>query len=123
MTIQEAIQRTDELKPNAYTQEEKILWLSKLEWMIVRNIIRCHNGDQMSSFSGFNWDPALDAVLFAPEPFDAMYLRWLEAQIDLANAEYGRYNASIALFTTEYNAYNEFYTSENMPKSKGAFVF
>lgn len=123
MTIQEAIQRTDELKPNAYTQEEKILWLSKLEWMIVRNIIRYHNGDQMDSFSGYNVDTDLDTVLIAPEPFDAMYLRWLEAQIDLANAEYGRYNASIALFTTEYNAYNEFYTSENMPKSKGAFVF
>lgn len=123
MTIQEAIQRTDELKPNAYTQEEKILWLSKLEWMIVRNIIRCHNGDQMDSFSGYNGGTDLDTVLIAPEPFDTMYLRWLEAQIDLANAEYGRYNASIALFTTEYNAYNEFYTSENMPKSKGAFVF
>ena len=123
MTIQEAIERTDALKPNAYTDKEKIAWLSKLDWMLVRNIIRNHEGDKKESFTGYDDSTPMDTELIAPPPYDAMYQRRLEAQIDLANAEYGRYNASISLFTAEYKAYGDFYTSENMPKSSGAFRF
>lgn len=123
MTLQEAISRTDELKPNAYTEKEKILWLSKLDWMLVRNIIRNHDGDQMDDFAGYSESTDMSTELIAPEPFDSMYILWLQAQIDLANAEYSRYNASISLFTAEYNAYGDFYTASNMPKSRGPFVF
>jgi len=123
MTLQEAISRTDELKPNSYTEKEKILWLSKLDWMLVRNVIRTHDGDQMDDFSGYNESTDLSTELIAPEPYDTMYIKWLEAQIDLANAEYNRYNASISLFTADYNAYGAFYTASNMPKSHGPFVF
>lgn len=123
MTLQEAISRTDELKPNSYTEKEKILWLSKLDWMLVRNIIRNHDGDQMDEFTGYSESTDMSTELIAPEPFDSMYILWLQAQIDLANAEYSRYNASISLFTAEYNAYGDFYTESNMPKSRGPFVF
>lgn len=44
MTIIEAIQKTDELKPNGYTQSQKIEWLSKLDGIIKRGIIDTHEG-------------------------------------------------------------------------------
>lgn len=44
MTIIEAIQKTDELKPNGYTQSQKIEWLAKLDGMIKRGIIDTHEG-------------------------------------------------------------------------------
>ena len=46
MTIIEAINRIDELKPNNYTYLEKIGWLSKLDGAIKKNIIDTHeDGD------------------------------------------------------------------------------
>ena len=44
MTINEAINRLDALKANAYNQPEKIDWLSRLDSMVKKQIIDTHEG-------------------------------------------------------------------------------
>lgn len=119
MTIGGAIARVDNLKYNTYTNADKIAWLSKLDNMIKRNIIDTHDGADQIIFDGYTEDTDPDTELLASEPYDAMYLRWLEAQIDYTNGEYDKYNASILLFNTEYEAFNAFYTRTHMPKCAG----
>lgn len=117
MTINEAIERVDNLKYNTYTNADKIAWLSKLDNMLKRHIIDTHEGAENIVFDGYSEDTDPATVLIAEAPYDEMYLRWLEAQIDYTNGEYDKYNASILLFNTEYDAYNAFYTRTHMPRS------
>ena len=119
MTINEAIERLDNLKYNTYTNADKIAWLSKLDNMLKRHIIDTHEGAESVVFDGYTEDTDPDTELLATAPYDEMYLRWLEAQIDYTNGEYDKYNASILLFNTEYEAFNAFYTRTHMPLAAG----
>lgn len=123
MTIMEAISRTDGLKQNTYTQDEKIAWLNKLDGMVKKFIIDTHEGGEGVTFSGYTGETDLNTELLVPEPFTDVYQRWLEAQIDLTNGEYDKYNASITLFDREYQHFADAYHRSHTPKSNGRFVF
>ena len=43
MTIIEAINKVDSLKPNGYTQSDKVGWLSVLDGAIKRSVIDTHD--------------------------------------------------------------------------------
>ena len=53
MKIIEAIQKVDALKPNNYSQEDKIKWLSTLDGVIKREIIDTHEGASDIVFNGY----------------------------------------------------------------------
>jgi hypothetical protein len=115
--IIEAISQLDALKPNTYSGSEKIVWLSRLDAMIKKNIIDTHEGGDVT-FTGYGEDTDQSTELLVAEPYDEMYLRWLEAQIDYANGEYERYNNSVDLFNTAYEEYKKYYNRTHMPKSR-----
>lgn len=116
MTIMEALYRIDEVKPNSYSQAEKIKWLSSLDGMIKSEIIDTHEGGEGVVFNGYGEDEDLTKKLLVDAPYDDIYLRWLETQIDYANGEYGKYNNSIAMYNATYSAYEKFYNRTHMPK-------
>ena len=53
MTIIEAINRIDNLKPNSYTQQDKVQWLSILDGIIKTEIIDTHQGAEDVIFDGY----------------------------------------------------------------------
>lgn len=118
MTIMDAINRIDLLKPNGYAQVEKIKWLSTLDERIMNDIILTHEDAAVTDFHGYDENTATNKELIAPAPYDTMYLYWLEAQVDYWNGEYGKYNNSMAMFYTAYKEYNNHYNRTHMPKGK-----
>ena len=44
MTIIEAINRLDKIKPNGYGQEDKIEWLSEIDGMVKQTVTDTHEG-------------------------------------------------------------------------------
>ena len=116
MTVDQVIDRVDRLKCNAYTLREKREWLAQLEGLIRANILDTHSpavpGRDPEKLDG-DWE------LTAPAPFQGLYIRWLEAQIDLYNGEPERYNGSIALFNAEYNAFESWYNRSHTPNNAG----
>ena len=124
MTIAEAISKVDTLKPNTYTIEDKLGWLSTLDTRIMTQIIETHELDEPIYFYGYDDPEDLEIDLLVPAPYDEMYLRWLEAMIDYHNSEDERYNNAIILFNNAYEGYKTHYTRTHMPKSNGnRFVF
>ena len=115
MKIIEAINRIDAVKPNNYTQNEKIEWLSRLDWAIKREIVDTHEGADAVIFNGYDEITPLETELIAPAPYDEVYLKWLEAQIDYANGEFGKYNNSITMYNNAYTAFESWYNRKNMP--------
>ena len=124
MTITEAITRLDSLKFNTYTEPDKIDWLSRLDGMVKKQIIDTHEGAESVSFTGYTADTPLDTVLLVPAPYDEVYLRWMEAQIDYHNGEYDKYNNAIIMFNTAFEAYQKHYNSAHKPVQRGRrFLF
>ena len=124
MKIIEAITRLDALKFNTYTQEDKVQWLSRLDSMVKRQIIDTHEGAEAVSFSGYTADTPTDTILLVPAPYDEVYLRWMEAQIDYHNGEYDKYNNAIIMFNTAFEAYQKHYNSAHKPVQRGRrFLF
>ena len=124
MTIGEAINRLDLLKHNTYTQSDKIRWLSKLDLMVKKQIIDTHEGAVASSFTGYTDDTDINTKLLVPAPYDEVYLRWLEAQIDYHNGEYDKYSNAIIMFNTEFEAYAAYYNQNHRPVNRGKrFLF
>ena len=115
MTIIEAINRLDALKFNTYSQSEKVEWLSSLDRRIRKEIIDTHEGAPSSEFSGYDDDTPVSTELLVPAPYDEVYLRWMEAQIDYHNGEFGRYNNSVTMFNNAYSAYERSYNRTHMP--------
>jgi hypothetical protein len=118
MTIIEAINCNDSLKPNNYTQEDKIKWLSTLDGIIKREIIDTHEGADAVVFNGYTEETPLDTELLVLAPYDDIYIKWLEVQIDYANAEYGKYANSMMMYNTAYATYANWYNRNHMPKGK-----
>ena len=109
MTAQDAIRWVDGKKHNVYSQEDKLFWLSQVEAMAARLHGRCGLEQEIVEM-----EP--ETVLSIPAPSDALYLRWLEARIDYANAEYTRYNNSMDMFRAVYQSYRSYFNRTHMPK-------
>ena len=123
MKIIDAINRIDSLKHNTYTQMDKLAWLSRLDSMVKRLIIDTHEGGEEITFTGYDENTDLDTEMLVPAPFDEIYLRWLEAQIDYTNGEYDKYNNSILMYQTAYDGYANYYNRNYMPKGRQISYF
>lgn len=115
MTIIEAINKVDALKPNAYTQSDKIGWLSLLDGMVMRDIIETHEGFEEVTFDGYTDESDLDTKLLVDAPYDDMYVIWLESKIDYYNAEYQKCNNAITRYNDLYQAFANDYNRHHMP--------
>lgn len=118
MTIMEAIHRINTVKPNSYDQALKIKWLSTLDGIIKKEIIDTHEGGEDIVFTGYTEESNLLTNLLVPEPYEDIYIRYLEMQIDYANGEYGKYNNSKVMYNETYSAFKKFYNRTHMPKGE-----
>lgn len=115
MTIKEAINTINALKPNNYTQTDKVRWLSTLDGVIKEEIIDTHEGGADIVFNGYDETTSDATELLVPAPYDDLYIKWLESQIDYNNAEYGKYNNSVTAYNTAYSAFERYYNRQHMP--------
>lgn len=95
MTIDEAIGWVDTKKHNVYSREDKLTWISQVEGMAAELMTR----------HGCTWEAPEEDTLSIPAPFDQLYLRWMEAQIDYTNQEYLKYNNAMAVFNALWLEY------------------
>ena len=124
MKIIEAINRIDSLKHNTYSPSDKVEWLSRVDWMVKRHIIDAHEGAEKVSFTGYDDNTDRQTELLVPAPYDELYLRWMEAQIDYHNGEYKKYNNAIIMYNTAFDAYQKYYVRTQTPIQAGRrFLF
>ena len=123
MTIREAIAKIDALKLNTFTQSNKVAWLSAIDGIIKNEIIDTHEGGEGIPFNGYDDNTPTDTVLLVPAPYDDIYIRWLEAQMDYTNNEYGKYGNSMTMYNAAYSAYERYYNRNHMPLGKSFKYF
>ena len=118
MTLMEAMHRADALKPNSYSNAEKIKWISMLDGLIKEKIVDTHEGGENVVFNGYEEDCDLTTVLLVPAPYDEIYIHWLAMQIDLTNGEFARYNNSKTVYNFAYQDFANYWNRTHMPLGK-----
>lgn len=116
MTIEEAIELCDRMKPNHYEKDDKLRWLSELDGRIRIEILDTHEDGPSEPFTGYDENTPGDTVLLVMPPYDGLYLHYLGAQVDYYNAEYARYNNGIGAFSSVYAEYADWYNRSHTPK-------
>ena len=101
MTVGELFAYVDDIKPNAFTTEQKMIWLNELEARIQKDVLLRWRGE----WEQYQWPEDKDVSPLLDPPDDAMYRHWLEAMIDYANGEYDKYQNTAALFNQVWNAF------------------
>lgn len=116
MTINEIITAVKRRTPNQYTEADMLRWLSRADNLIFKEIYQTHEDAPIQGFDGYTESTPQDTVLLAKEPYDEMYLHYLNAQIHLANAEINKYNNEISLFNTVFLSYRNDWNKSHLPK-------
>lgn len=116
MTVWQAITQADAMRHNSYDQEQKVRWLSRLDWKI-RHLIMQQPEDAV--FNGYDPRNDLHRDLLVAAPFEEIYLYWLEAQICYADGELADYNSAIAQYNRLYEAFAADYNRSHMPCQRG----
>ena len=127
MTVEECINRVDSVKPNQYSIEDKVRWLSYLDGSIQKEIIDRHEKpvvaeEESTEFTGYSPDD-LSVSLIAPFPYDEMYVAYLKAKFDEENGETARYNNTASTFNGMLMDFQKAYNREHMPLSVPFHIF
>lgn len=100
-TFKEIIERVDENKPNAFSTQTKMTWLSQLEGKIAADVLLM-NIVEIRQLEG-KYPEVLDTQPLVTYPHEDIYDLWLTAQIDYGNGEYEKYANSMAMFNEAYD--------------------
>lgn len=124
MTIQEAVELVDRLKPNQYEHEQKVKWLSKIDGMIFTEILSTHENSPIEEFNGYNSSEP-EQPLLVPYPYDEdIYNYFLQMQIDRENGEMAKYNQSATMFNSSYKTFGDYYNRTHRPlPGESQFLF
>ena len=115
MTPNKAIEHVDNIKPNAYREEDKFQWLCNLDGMVKQLVF------QETEPVMYEYPKDMDTELLIPAPWEEVYALYMEAMIDYHNREYNYYNNSLQMFYTRFAEYRKAYIRENMPEGAGTF--
>ena len=83
MTLQEALDIADEMKPNMMRRNLKIKYLDDLEKMIHREILMKHeHTEEQETEPEYTEETAPGTVLIVPDPYSKVYWLYLMSRID-----------------------------------------
>lgn len=116
MTIQEALDLADQMKPNMLPKAVKIRFLNEVEQMIHGEIVLKHvhtpEEGRKPSYET-ETDPGTEMIM--PSPYDMLYVYWLMSRIDHVNMEMDKYNNDRALFENAYMQAGDWWNRTRMP--------
>lgn len=117
MTICQAIEKLDQLKPNTLQDEEKVAWLSEVDGRIHREIFLTHEDNPAGCvFVPYDCCDDMHKQLLAREPYADLYHYYLSAMIDLATRDTESYTDNMILYNKGYREFEDHWTRTHMPK-------
>lgn len=100
-TIKEIIERVDENKPNAFSTQTKMAWLSQLDGKIATDVLLM-NIVEIRQLE-YKYPECLNHQPLVTYPHEEIYDLWLKAMIDYEDGEYDKYANSMAMFNEVYD--------------------
>ena len=116
MTINQAIEKVNKLKDNAFDDEIIKGFLEDCDRRVYREIIETHEDNK------FDYDTRYplkgDAQLLAEDGYNDFYTFYAIYQIDVFTGEIERYTNNMILFNTKFDEFSSFYNRRHKPLGK-----
>lgn len=109
MTVNEALAKVKDRKPNAYSDESLNDWLNECEAMVQREILLTPPDEIVQ----YKFPEDRDKELILPKPYDALYVSYITMMIMYTQEEYIAYNNTNNMFKAQYASAQEFYNKQN----------
>lgn len=113
MTIREIIERVDENKPNAFSQQKKLEWIAELDGKVAANVLLLDIA--VIQQLRYRHPDDLETTPLVEFPHDGIYELWLDAKIDYANGEYDIYQNSMEMFNAAYGDFVRWFAATYEP--------
>ena len=117
MTILEAINWIDEHKPNTYSQEDKIKWLNDLDHNVYNTICQ-YESEYEPYWQRYTPQTDPNQEMLIGDPYDSIYVHWLESRIDYYNGEYAKFNNTNAVFQADLREWEKYWNRNHLPKGR-----
>lgn len=126
MTVGEVLALVDEIRPNTFDENLKILWLSELEGRIFNDVILTHEHDLVENEEGELVEPTFTGYdetseneeLIAPNTYSDLYRNYLFTMMDYSTGETERYTNSMLMFNNSYQQFTDWYNRNHKPIQK-----
>lgn len=113
MTPREVIAQADAIKPNAFTEAEKLRWLGELEGRIAADVFLLSTAELRQL--AFAYPDAMDKELLVQWPHNDIYELWLLAKIDFGNAEYDKYQNTMQAYNESFVNFTNWFVRTYAP--------
>ena len=119
MTVAGMIEQFNLERPNSVEDSVKMSWLRKCEANIIDTIILLRTPKE-GERTPEDWQKYLedfdyDSELTLDEPYDDLYIHFLDQRVALNNNDTKRYNVSSRLFDNAFLVYQQKYNREHLP--------
>lgn len=139
MTVVGIIEQFNTERPNQVDDALKVMWLRKCEQMIINEILMSHEHDledektinltvagstlvvdSAGSFEDHINSFAMESTLLVPEPYDDLYIHYLDQRIALNQNDTKRYNIASTQYNNALLTYQQYcnrtYITKKAPK-------
>ena len=110
MTIDQAINALDSRQNNTFSRQEKISWLSQLDALICKEILG-------QEFAGYTTETDPQTQLQVGQPWEEIYLHFMQAKMDYWNGELTRYANGAAMYNSILTDFKNHHNRTNAPKA------
>lgn len=115
MKVAEILAAVDQLRPNSYDSEQKTMWLSEVEGVVVDEIVNRAEGQDVQ-FAKYVYELDAEKEAILPDRFSDIYLNYIRARIEFYDDEITQYNNAMTAYQTALDAYAAWYRRTHMPK-------
>ncbi len=112
MTVGQCIRFIDAQRPNAFSENAKIAWLSQLEGRIATEIFLMAPAE----LGQFQYSSNTKSYkLLLDRPWDNLYLAYLTAKVDSKNGEFNRLSTAAQAFNQQWNETAAYFANRYEP--------
>lgn len=116
MTLQQALDIADEMKPNMMSRQTKIHFLTVIEQLIHQEVIMKHEHTaEQETLPEYTEETLPGTELLIPDPYSDVYWRYIIKEIDNQNQEDTRFNIDNVRFENAYLTMCDWYNRTVMP--------
>lgn len=127
-TVAQIIEQYNAERPNQMEDSVKVLWLRKCEQMLINEIYVQHEHDledesrielsvtgstlhikAAGSFAEHIASFDMDSKLLVPEPYDDLYLHYIDQKIAYLNNDKARFNTASTMFNNALLTYQQYF--------------
>ncbi len=109
MTVNEALAKVKDRKPNAYSDESLNDFLNDCEAMVQRELLLTVPEEIIQ----YAWPEDREKELILPRPYDELYVVYIIMKIQFIQEEFGAYNNSKLMFEALYQDTQAYYNKQD----------